>query len=198
MTLVERLVDIGEHYLAYASRESEAAAMLLSRVLARRDTSSTYLPLFMTKALQMLDPSASVFQVAGYAATLANLYKVAERQIMLSTVSTLSMSSAILKRLNELYSEGPLSSSSLIRKLCLKLSQRVALIGLKPKAALWRYNIGHRSLLENLQNTDAIDTNDTDEKMEAEEEEDEEEDISEDVETAIDIMLTGLQDKVIH
>jgi hypothetical protein len=88
-------------------------------------------------------------------------------------------------------------NNSLIRKLRMKLTQRIGLCYLKPKLATWRYQRGSRSLRNNLENKDdattaahqsrtAIFTND----------EDDDEDISENLEIIIDLLLNGLKDKV--
>jgi hypothetical protein len=42
------------------------------------------------------------------------------------------------------------SADSLLRKLAVKLVQRVGLVFLKPRVAAWRYRRGNRSLAENL------------------------------------------------
>lgn len=89
----------------------------------------------------------------------------------------------------------PESSHTLLRKLGVKLVQRLGLTFLKPKVATWRYQRGCRSLAANLQLrapgkseqkllSDSL-TSDGDEDY----------DVPEGVETVIEQLLVGLKDK---
>ncbi|KAG8128955.1 hypothetical protein E2320_015740, partial [Naja naja] len=90
------------------------------------------------------------------------------------------------------------SNQTILRKLGVKLVQRLGLTFLKPKVAKWRYQRGFRSLAANLQFSGgglipqktenvSIDT--------GEEEEEEEYDIPGEVENVIEQLLIGLKDK---
>lgn len=86
------------------------------------------------------------------------------------------------------------SSNSLIRKLRIKLTQRVGLCFLKPKIAPWRYQRGNRSLHENLKQTPKVQS--TTPQAIDNADEDAEDEIPDCMEMVIDILLNGLRDKV--
>lgn len=95
------------------------------------------------------------------------------------------------------------ANNAVVRKLQTKLTQRVGLCYLKPKVASWRYQRGNRSLKQNLEGVvtssgggGLVDAKSTSNKLnKVEDDEDEEEDISENLETIIEILLNGLRDK---
>lgn len=93
------------------------------------------------------------------------------------------------------------ANNTVIRKLQTKLTQRVGLCYLKPKVASWRYQRGNRSLKQNLEGVASssnsgglVDAKSTSRKTDNIENDDEE-DISENLETVIEILLNGLRDK---
>lgn len=87
------------------------------------------------------------------------------------------------------------SSNSLIRKLRIKLTQRVGLCFLKPKLAPWRYQRGNRSLHDNLKQTSVQSNTNTTHAIDNADE-DSEDEIPDCMEMVIDILLNGLRDKV--
>ena len=99
-------------------------------------------------------------------------------------------------------------NNALIRKLRTKLTQRIGLCYLKPKIAPWRYQRGHRSLRQNLDEehssntTEKLATSATtkEDPMDVEEDDDNDNDdyVPDNLETIIDILLNGLRDKVIN
>lgn len=130
-------------------------------------------------------------QTAGILSSLCILYRLAPRKILLPTLDD-----SILPLLSMPFFT-KYDNNSLIRKLRMKLTQRIGLCYLKPKLASWRYQRGSRSLRHNLDNKDdtttaahpsrtALTTND----------EDDDDDISENLEIIIDLLLNGLKDKV--
>ena len=83
--------------------------------------------------------------------------------------------------------------SALLRKLSLKLIQRLGLNFLKTKVAPWRYQRGSRSLTVNLKAEAEASKKP---KVESAEEEDEEDyDIPEEIEDVIEQLLVGLRDR---
>uniref|UniRef100_A0A8C5E7Q7 Tubulin-specific chaperone D n=1 Tax=Gouania willdenowi TaxID=441366 RepID=A0A8C5E7Q7_GOUWI len=83
-------------------------------------------------------------------------------------------------------------SSELLRKLIVKLSQRLGLTFLKPRLADWRYQRGSRSLAANLAMTKSAAPVTPEETPQ---EQEEYYDIPEEVESVIDHLLMGLRDK---
>lgn len=83
-------------------------------------------------------------------------------------------------------------TNTLIRKLALKLTQRLGLVFLKSKVAAWRYQRGSRSLTINL-NQEAAEQGQGDGA--AAEEEEEDYDVPEVIEDVIQELLTGLKDR---
>ena len=97
--------------------------------------------------------------------------------------------------LNAKYSQ---NHNGLLRKLSLKVVQRLGLTFLKTKVAAWRYKRGSRSLALNLESgANVVSTVDKLDKSQHEEEVEEEEDydIPEEIEAVIEELLCGLKDK---
>ena len=96
-------------------------------------------------------------------------------------------------------------SSTLQRKLTMKLSQRVGLQYLPPRVAKWRYKRGQRSLLDNMTKASAADgtggkkvetkVESPEEDEEDDDEDEEEEEVPEETDAVIETLLCGLRDK---
>ncbi|XP_014678635.1 PREDICTED: tubulin-specific chaperone D-like, partial [Priapulus caudatus] len=81
--------------------------------------------------------------------------------------------------------------NSILRKLNIKVTQRLGLTFLKPKQAAWRYKRGNRTLVQNLQKQQV----ESDSTLHIENPEEEDYDIPDEIETVIELLLTGLRDK---
>ncbi|KAI8838863.1 tubulin folding cofactor D C terminal-domain-containing protein [Chytriomyces cf. hyalinus JEL632] len=205
-SLVDSIVIQGKLFLGYAGKEYEGSAILLTRLLTRRDTVETHLTPFLewctSQALEIQSniTSNSVHLLRGILYVLCTIYKLGLRASLQSTLPQLVPLCMTL-------TEGPAcNSNSLIKKLVVKLTQRVGLCFLKPKLAVWRYQRGSRSLAVNLANIGALngkepvtiavkgglgvasnpDNDDGDE---------DEDDVPEEIEQVIQVMLNGLRDK---
>lgn len=83
--------------------------------------------------------------------------------------------------------------NGLLRKLSLKVVQRIGLTFLKAKVASWRYQRGSRSLALNLKANHSSEAVGTDERTS--EEDDDDYDIPEQIEDVIEELLCGLKDR---
>ncbi|TPX62107.1 hypothetical protein PhCBS80983_g00682 [Powellomyces hirtus] len=183
--LVERILNLGKTYLYAVSKEYEGAALLLMRVITRKDTAGTYLSDFVTWAAAEVHASRDVFKQRGMLLALCTIYKGGRRELLLPTLDH------VLPCCN-LVEEPFAQNNALLRKLLIKLTQRAGLTFMKPRAAKWRYDRGNRSLESNLGGTSALapvndicDTEDDDDDI----------DVPESMDTIVGILLNGLRDK---
>ncbi|XP_071963233.1 tubulin-specific chaperone D-like [Antedon mediterranea] len=187
-----RIVDAGKLYLDVSDKSRDAAAYMLSKFITRPDVKKEQLPVFIDWCLTILTntdvrtiPGMTV--LSGILSTLALLLKHGKRDDLITYAT------AILERLNscQLF----LSLNIAIRKMSIKVVQRLGLTFMKAKVASWRYSRGSRSLLHNLQvpssqTSSSISASSKDIK----EEEDEDYDIPEEMEEIIEHLLNGLRD----
>lgn len=189
-TVVQRILEVIKAHLKSAQKSREMAAYLASRFITRPDLRDEFLPQFIEYCFEVLEkePQGSVYDVfhkLGVLRALGLIFKHGKREEMLE------FSQKVLPRL---VACGVTSSTDTpIRKLAMKVIQRIGLTFLKPRIVSWRYQRGSRSLAINVQGStsehmqgDAVDKN-------AEEEDDEE--VGEDMEEVIDYLLQGLKDQ---
>ncbi|KAJ3217696.1 hypothetical protein HDU67_007392 [Dinochytrium kinnereticum] len=188
--IVVRLVDLCKGYLGKPGKESEAAAILLARLLTRKDTVDVHLPTYVSWCSANLnnDDTAVVLQVA-ILHSLCQIHKLGPRQLLLPNLDSL------LGICTRMVIGKTAKSNSLIRKLITKLCQRVGLCYLKPKVAKWRYQRGSRSLSMNLK---VLGTNISNPQpavpVTAAEEEDDDL-VPAEIEEVVETLLLGLRDK---
>ena len=141
--LAERLLSLCKRYLVVRDKCREAAATLVSTFLTRPDTRDTILPAFLDWAVRTFsEENRSEADITGALMAICAVTKHAKREDMLQYAVT------ILSRLQASnFREHPNTN---LRKLGLKLVQRLGLIFLKAKVATWRYQRGSRSLAINL------------------------------------------------
>ena len=177
--LATRLVVLTQRYLETRDKCREAAAALAATLLTRPDTKLSVLPSFLSWALEALH-SGHEAPVTGALLALCAVVKHGKREDLLEHAPHL-----LAKVLAGDFKE---HSNTNIRKLSLKLVQRLGLIFLKAKVASWRYQRGSRSLAATL--------GPVVEAKEQEKEEDEEYyDVPETIEEVIEELLQGLKDK---
>eukprot|EP00092_Neocalanus_flemingeri_P020394 GFUD01022092.1.p1 GENE.GFUD01022092.1~~GFUD01022092.1.p1 ORF type:complete len:1159 (+),score=370.35 GFUD01022092.1:112-3588(+) len=184
--LAERLLSLCKRYLAVRDKCREAAATLVSTFLTRPDTRDTILPAFLDWAVKTFsEEGRSEADITGALMAICAVTKHAKREDMLQYADT------VLTRLQASnFKEHPNTN---IRKLGLKLVQRLGLIFLKAKVASWRYQRGSRSLAFNL-NNEQVKKN-GEQEFEGGSEVEEDYDIPDSVEDVIEELLIGLKDK---
>eukprot|EP01119_Soliformovum_irregulare_P014237 TRINITY_DN3884_c2_g1_i1.p1 TRINITY_DN3884_c2_g1~~TRINITY_DN3884_c2_g1_i1.p1 ORF type:complete len:1072 (-),score=395.86 TRINITY_DN3884_c2_g1_i1:58-3273(-) len=179
--IIAKLLAISDTYLNNPGKSSEAAGLLVARVLTRPDYSSSELNAFFDRGLETLAVSKDPFLVSGILMAFSAIYKRGKREELLRN------SSQLWNRLKECNLGN--SNSVVHRKLFFKLSQRIGLVFLKPVIASWRYQRGSRSLKSNLGKAPVIAT------PEISQEEEDFDEIPEEVEDIIGVLLSGLRDK---
>ncbi|CAM9771784.1 unnamed protein product, partial [Phaeothamnion confervicola] len=153
-TLVDDLLRLGREYLSDPGPPRDAAATCLSSLLARPDVEARCLRDFLDWAGAVLaeraaagpdadrDVNDQTFLVTGVMATLARLFKGGHRERLLA------FTSGMVPYLAAVAAQG--SSQTLLRKMLVKLFQRIGMAYLPPRIVSWRYQRGQRSLLQNL------------------------------------------------
>ncbi|NXF81871.1 TBCD protein, partial [Sclerurus mexicanus] len=189
---MDRILEIAKCYLVVSDKARDAAAVLVSKFIVRPDVRQSRMADFLDWVLSML--SKSSFQtmegtiiVNGMLQALAQLFKHGKREDCLPYAVTV-LECLDKCRLSE-------SNQMVLRKLGMKLVQRLGLTFVKPKVAKWRYQRGCRSLAANLQAQGAVVQNQKREIAAAEAEDDEEYDIPGEIENVVEQLLVGLKDK---
>ncbi|CAG8754985.1 3398_t:CDS:10 [Cetraspora pellucida] len=188
--LVDHMIELSKFYLKATGKERDGAAVFLSRLLTRRDIAELYLANYIKWAQDEVKNDKDVFTITGIITSLCAIYKLGQRQTLLPTLES------VLPCLNLLEGNQSFVNNTLIRKLLVKLAQRIGLCYLKPKVASWRYHRGSRSLKDNLNalsKSTTIDPSNVHQSLEDEKDEDDE--VPEQLEEIIEILLNGLRSK---
>ncbi|NXE38802.1 TBCD protein, partial [Ptilorrhoa leucosticta] len=189
---MDRILEIAKCYLVVSDKARDAAAVLVSKFIVRPDVRQSRMADFLDWVLSMLSKSSSQTMegtviVNGMLQALAQLFKHGKREDCLPYAAT------VLECLDNCkLSE---SNQMVLRKLGMKLVQRLGLTFVKPKVAKWRYQRGCRSLAANLQAQGAAVQNQKREVAAAEADDDEEYDIPGEIENVVEQLLVGLKDK---
>lgn len=185
---MDRILAIAKSYLVVSDSPRDAASVLVSKFITRPDVKQKRLKDFLdwnlTTISQTNDQSMREIMVLdGALQSLAKLFKHGKRDDLLQYAPTI-LQCLEQKHLSE-------SSQAMLRKLGVKLIQRLGLTFLKPRLATWRYQRGSRSLAANLAMSQSATATAEVETQEQEEDYD----IPEEVETVIEHLLVGLKDK---
>uniref|UniRef100_A0A8C5BJQ9 Tubulin-specific chaperone D n=1 Tax=Gadus morhua TaxID=8049 RepID=A0A8C5BJQ9_GADMO len=189
---MDRILAIVKTYLTVTDSCRYAAAVLVSKFMTRPDVKKKHLADFLDWSLTTImqaDEKLMIDLVVmdGTLQSLAQLFKHGKRDDFLQHAPTV-LQCLDQKHLLE-------SNHEMLRKLGVKLIQRLGLTFLKPRLAKWRYQRGSRSLAANLsmaQSTPGSETPGTPDVEMRDQEEDY--DIPEEVETVIEQLLVGLKD----
>ncbi|GLD96043.1 hypothetical protein PINS_up004721 [Pythium insidiosum] len=170
-SIVASILTLCKEYLADSGAKQLAAAVCLSRLLSRPDMEAHHLHRFLSWAdaelrraadllaatsgstpMSSADWRAQQFKITGVMRCLAYLAKYSPRELH-SAASGIYFASVmrLIAQLTEDDSRGGATSSTLHRKLSVKLVQRLGLLYLPPRVQPWRYQRGLRSLELNLQ-----------------------------------------------
>ncbi|XP_061472447.1 tubulin-specific chaperone D isoform X2 [Rhineura floridana] len=190
--IMDRILTVAKFYLTVSDKARDAAAVLVSKFITRPDVKQKKMADFLDWTLSTLSKSSfqtieGTIVMDGMLQALAQLLKHGKREDCLPYAST------VLECLDNCkLSE---SNQTLLRKLGVKLVQRLGLTFLKPKVAKWRYHRGFRSLAANLQFSASGPVSQKVVNAAGVEEEEEEYDIPGEVENVIEQLLIGLKDK---
>ncbi|XP_056262068.1 tubulin-specific chaperone D isoform X2 [Pseudoliparis swirei] len=189
---MDRILAIAKSYLLVSDSPRDAASVLVSKFMTRPDVIQKCLGDFLDWSLTTISQTndqsmRDIMVLDGALQSLATLFKHGKRDDLLQYAPAI-LQCLEQKNLSE-------SSQAMLRKLGIKLIQRLGLTFLKPRLAIWRYQRGSRSLAANLSMsqstavatapTPVVETQDMEEDY----------DIPEEVETVIEQLLLGLKDK---
>uniref|UniRef100_A0A8V5HI46 Tubulin-specific chaperone D n=1 Tax=Melopsittacus undulatus TaxID=13146 RepID=A0A8V5HI46_MELUD len=189
---MDRILAVAKCYLVVSDKARDAAAVLVSKFIVRPDVKQKRMADFLDWTLSMI--SKSSFQsmegtvvMNGMLQALAQLFKHAKREDCLPYAAT------VLECLDNCkLSE---SNQMVLRKLGMKLVQRLGLTFVKPKVAKWRYQRGCRSLAANLQAQGSVVQSQMTTVAANEADDEEEYDIPGEIENVVEQLLVGLKDK---
>jgi tubulin-specific chaperone D len=150
--LVVEIIRIAQNFLSDPGPVRDAASACLSSLLTRPDMDNTVLSGFFKYACSVTqqwtergasatsEVAASSFEVIGVLQTVAQIFKKGERgRLLLNAPMILAQCVAIASQSNQVK----------VRKLGIKLIQRIGMNFLPPRVAAWRYQRGQRSLSQN-------------------------------------------------
>ncbi|CEG50500.1 Beta-tubulin folding cofactor D [Plasmopara halstedii] len=159
ISLVSNIVTLCKNYLSDPGLTQEAAAVCLSRLLSRPDMEQHALTRFLNWANRELQSASEgndmrllQFKVTGIMLCLAHIAKNSPREqhIIASRIYFISVMKLIAHLTENCGRSDRPNSSTLHRKLSVKLVQRLGLLYLPPKVRSWRYSRGLRSLELNM------------------------------------------------
>ncbi|RHZ45413.1 hypothetical protein Glove_680g46 [Diversispora epigaea] len=188
--LMDHMIQLSKYYLKATGKERDGAAVLLSRLLTRRDIAEVYLADYIQWAQGEVKDNKDVFTITGILTSLCAIYKLGQRQTLLPTLEIAWPCLSLLED-NKIF-----ANNTLVRKMLVKLAQRFGLCYLKPKVAAWRYKRGNRSLKDNLgdnSKTTSIDPLNINQSLR--EVVDDDDEIPHQIEEIIEILLNGLRNK---
>uniref|UniRef100_A0A671Z020 Tubulin-specific chaperone D n=1 Tax=Sparus aurata TaxID=8175 RepID=A0A671Z020_SPAAU len=187
--IMDRILAIAKSYLLVSDCSRDAASVLISKFMTRPDVKQKHLGDFLDWNLTTISQTSdqSMRDIMVLDGALQSLSDNNINVLICSPAPTI-LQCLEQKQLSE-------SSQAMLRKLCVKLIQRLGLTFLKPRLAAWRYQRGNRSLAANLSMSQSaiVAAAVTPEAQVQKQEEDY--DIPEDVETVIEQLLVGLKDK---
>lgn len=186
--LVRTMVSMcQEHFLTSPGPMRQLAGLLLARLLTRPDMAIA-LSSFADWCSHALADHANVFLLTGVTSTLVAIFKFGGRDVLLP------LAAPTWEQARSLAISQPAKQSALLRKLLVKLIQRIGLTYLEPRVPSWRYLRGHRSMPSSF-NSDPASGGDEGSLEEGDQEEETFIHVPEEVEEVMEQLLAGLRDK---
>jgi hypothetical protein len=186
-TLMDRVLQQIKLNLSLSDKCQDAAAFLSAKFLTRPEIVIKYLPEYLDWALQITAQESRERQddilKTGALKSLASIYNHGKREDLLKDSET------VLKVVQDAKLDK--NANVVIRKLGVKLVQRLGLTFLKAKVATWRYQRGSRSLALNLEANKAEEK--AKESKNDDNNEDDDYDIPDEIEEVIEYLLEGLR-----
>ncbi|CAH3037220.1 unnamed protein product [Porites lobata] len=185
--VVERILETAKVYLSVPDKSRDAAALVISKFVTRPDVKKEKLAEYLDWSLMTMDKANretmnGMLLLTGILTTLALLFKHGKREDLIQYAPVV-LKQTVAREISS-------TNNTLLRKLNIKLIQRLGLTFLKPRVASWRYQRGSRSLMYNLENPFSQ------QQVVAKHVSSEEEyDIPEELEDVIEKLLSGLKDK---
>jgi len=185
-----KIIKLGKRYLVTSSDNSqEAAAVMLAKLHIRPDISSKYLESLINWCISEIIHNGSnelkgIIVVKGCLRCLALLFKFGKREELIP------LSALVLQTLENCKF---LRNETVLRKLSVKVAQRVGMTLLKPRVTAWRYQRGSRCLDSTLIGEIAISKNIS--KSTNKKDVDEEFEVPDTIDSVLEILLIGLKDK---
>uniref|UniRef100_A0A671T6A5 Tubulin-specific chaperone D n=1 Tax=Sinocyclocheilus anshuiensis TaxID=1608454 RepID=A0A671T6A5_9TELE len=191
-SIMDRILAVAKSFLRVSDKSRDAASVLVSKFVTRPDVKQKRLGDFLDWCLTTISQTSEVTMegtvtLDGALQSLAQLFKHGKRDDFLQYAPTV-LQCLNQKRIAE-------SNQATLRKLGVKVVQRLGLTFLKPRLAKWRYQRGSRSLAVNLAQssvTESVEATKPDLESVSQEED---YDIPEEVENIIEQLLVGLKDK---
>ncbi|XP_068120196.1 tubulin-specific chaperone D-like [Hyperolius riggenbachi] len=185
---MDTILEVAKSYLLVSDKARDGAAVLVSKFITRPDVKQKRMADFLDWCLLTLSKASDLTMdgrnaMDGILQALAQLLKHGKREDCLPYASTILAAIDNCKLYN--------SNVNILRKLGVKLVQRLGLTFLKTKVAKWRYQRGSRCLAANLLQS----SSDSQQPITSSPEEDEEYDIPEEIENVVEQLLVGLKDK---
>eukprot|EP01018_Ginkgo_biloba_P017523 Gb_00473 [translate_table: standard] len=199
--LVERMIIVCKDYLSSPGPMRKMAGLLLSRLLTRPDMRAalrSFMQWSQASLATSMEENTGIFLVPGITEAMAAIFQVGGRDILLDVASIAWQGTC------DLVKSPAAARSPLLRKLLIKLTQRVGLTYLPQRVPLWRY-VGRNSLLGENLTLAAPSKSHNNESVQGlksasggengKEVQEEEMDVPEVIEEIIEQLLTGLRDK---
>ncbi|KAG0472611.1 hypothetical protein HPP92_014468 [Vanilla planifolia] len=134
--LVLKILEISKDHLSSAGPMRRFSGLLLSRLLTRPDMPMAFARLvhwMLEFLLSWTDDNVNQFRLLGIMETLASIFKIGGRKILLEVVSK------TWDNISHLMKSTVAARNPLLRKYVAKLSQRIGLICLPHRSPSWRY-----------------------------------------------------------